>query len=321
MFFRRRRQNRMHERETILDVKLRTDQARAQKMRAVTQIATVVIGLPLGILAVWLTSSWAYDQLVSHNSAFAIRKIEAQTDGVIAPEQLQKWASVRVGDNLLGLDLTRIKRDLEMVPIVEQAMVERVLPDTLRLRIREREPVAQIPMLRRNPANGAIGMTRFFVDDSGRVMMPPEPGFTGSGTNPFNESLPVLSGLNSTEVRPGEELKSSKARVALDLLDEFEISDMVSAADFLNIDLGEPEVIQVTTGQGGKITFGERDLKGQLRRWRTIHDYGLQSGKAIASLDLSVTNNLPVRWIEASMAPPATRKQWKTPRTRKNKHV
>src|SRR5258706_17506 len=73
-------------------------------------------------------------------------------DGVIAPAQLRHWAGVKTGENLLAVDLARVKRDLEMVSMVRSVAVERVLPHTLRLRVSEREPLAQIyiPQVRTN---------------------------------------------------------------------------------------------------------------------------------------------------------------------------
>lgn len=57
---------------------------------------------------------------------------------------------MKVDHNLFALDLARIKRDLELAPAIQSAAVERVLPHTLKIRVTEREPVAQIvvPSLR-----------------------------------------------------------------------------------------------------------------------------------------------------------------------------
>ena len=53
-------------------------------------------------------------------------KFDVQTDGVIAPDQLRRWARVKPGENLFALDLARVKRDLELVPLIESVSVERV---------------------------------------------------------------------------------------------------------------------------------------------------------------------------------------------------
>jgi len=45
-----------------------------------------------------------------------------------------------------------------------------------------------------------------------------------------------------------------------------------------------------------------------LQRWRQIYNLGLQQQKTIATADLAVANNVPVRWTMASAAPVVTPK-------------
>jgi len=69
-----------------------------------------------------------------------------------------------------------------------------------------------------------------------------------------------------------------------------------------------PGVVVVTTGQGGEITFGLNNLEQQLRRWREIYDLGQRMNKAVVSLNLAVSNNVPVRWMETVAVPSASPK-------------
>jgi hypothetical protein len=93
--------------------------------------------------------------------------------------------------------------------------------------------------------------------------------------------------------------------VALQWIETFARSSMAGMVELKQIDVGQPGVLVVTTGQGSEITFGLTDLENQLRRWRVIVDHGQKTGKHLAAADLSVSNNIPTRWIEASLAPPA----------------
>jgi len=93
-------------------------------------------------------------------------------------------------------------------------------------------------------------------------------------------------------------------RAALRLIDLFEGSDMASIADLRRIDVAAADVLTVVTGEGSEVTFGLRDFERQLRRWREIRDVGYRLGKCIATVDLSVTHNIPVRWLEPGQAPP-----------------
>ena len=95
---------------------------------------------------------------------------------------------------------------------------------------------------------------------------------------------------------------------------------MAGLVDLKRVDVSSPEVLVVTTGQGSEVTFGLTDLEQQLRRWHAIFELGQKMGKAIATLDLAVTNNIPLRWLEASAVPPAPPKSPKPLRPKK-KHV
>ncbi len=61
-------------------------------------------------------------------------QIEVQTDGVLTAETIRRWAMVQTGQNLMALDLMRVKRDLELQPPIQFVAVERVLPRTLQTR-------------------------------------------------------------------------------------------------------------------------------------------------------------------------------------------
>src|SRR6187455_3666578 len=144
MWLGRKPKNRRLDRGHVLDVKLRSDQVRASRVRLGALTFGVLFGTVFGFYVLWLAGAWALDKLVYENQAFAIQQIDVQTDGVISTDQLRRWAGVKADENLLALDLARVKRDLELVPLISSVSVERVLPRTLRIRVTEREGVAQV---------------------------------------------------------------------------------------------------------------------------------------------------------------------------------
>ena len=96
MFWRKRKTtNRRMGRVSVLDVKLRSSQVRAVRARRVIVALGIGFGTVLGLYAVWCLGAFALNQLVYENKSFAIQKVEVQTDGVIAPEQLRRWSGVR----------------------------------------------------------------------------------------------------------------------------------------------------------------------------------------------------------------------------------
>ncbi len=304
MWFKREHKNRRLSRSHVLDVKLRSDQVRAARLRMITVACSIVLGTVLGIYLVWRTGEMLLNQFVYENADFAIQSIEVQTDGVIAPEQLRRWAGVKPGTNLIGLDLAAVKRNLELVSVIDTVSVERILPRTLKIRVTERQPVAQVDVPH-SDAVGQIAVSVYQLDADGVVMQPLDPRACTVPLAQMNDSLPVLAGLNFYQLQPGHRLESPQLQAALQLVMAFDHSPMTGLVDLRRIDVSSPQVVVVSTGQGSEITFGLGNLEQQLRRWRQIYDLGLRINRNIASADLAVENNVPVHWTEISVAPGA----------------
>src|SRR5436309_1584026 len=174
MWFRRKPRNRRLEREQVLEVKLQSGAARATRRRLLAIALGVSFATVFGAYLLWRSGEWALDRLVYENKAFAIQDLDIQTDGVIALSQLRRWAGVKPEQNLLALDLGRVKRDLELVPLIQSVSVERLLPHTLRVRVAEREPIAQI-VVPRSRAGGGVELGVYLLDGEGWVMVPLDP--------------------------------------------------------------------------------------------------------------------------------------------------
>ena len=319
MWLKRKPKNRRLGREQVLDVRLRSSHVRAARTRVFALTLGFMFAAVFGFYLFYRTGGWALDLLVYENKAFALQYMDVRTDGVIATDLLRRWAGVRLDENLLALDLARVKRDLELIPLIQSVSVERILPHTLRLRISEREPVAQINLASPRP-NESVQVAVYQVDAEGWVMSPLDQHQRATPSNQQADLLPVLSGIDDYVVQPGRRIATQQVRAALKLIVAFEQSSMAGLVDLKRIDVSSPEVLIVTTGQGSEVTFGLADLEQQLRRWHDIFDMGQRLSKAIATLDLAVNNHIPARWLEASAVPQATPKAPKPLRYRK-KHV
>jgi cell division septal protein FtsQ len=302
MWFKREQKNRRLRRGHLLDVKLRSDQVRATRTRLALILFMVPASTLLGLYLLWRTGEWALDKFVYENSTFAIQNIEVQTDGVIAPEQLRRWTNVKLGANLIALDLASVKRNLELVPMIDEVSVERVLPRTLKICVTEREPVAQVNVPTVS-ASGGIAVAVLQLDMEGYVMKPLDPRQCVIPLSQMSAQLPVVTGLNVYQLQPGHRVESPQAQAALQLIGAFGHSPMAGLVDLRRVDVSQPGVVIATTGQGGEITFGLENLEQQLGRWRKIYDLGMSKNKMIASLDLAVANNVPVRWAEIVSVP------------------
>lgn len=315
-WFKRKPRNRRLGGGHVLSVKLSSSRVRAARVRLSAIVLGVSFSTVFGFYLLWRTGEWTLNRLVFENNAFAIREIDVQTDGVIARDQLTRWAGVKPGDNLMALDLTRVKRDLGLSSLIQTVTVERVLPHTLKLRVVEREPVAQV-FVPRPGAKGGYEMIVLQLDVEGYVMLPLEPRQRATPTTQADELLPTLLGINPGELLPGKWVESQQVCAVLQLIDLFERSPMAGLADLRRIDLSAPEILQVTTGQRCEVTFPTHDLERQLRRWQLVYELGQSNNVAIANLDLSVANNIPVRWLAMSAVPPVAPKKINPQRNRK----
>lgn len=245
------------------------------------------------VLGVWYGISWVTRTGFSQNDHFNIRRIDIQTDGMVSAERIRLWARVQEGENLFSLDLLRVKRDLEMVPIIDKVAVERVLPDILRLSVTERKPLAGVVLYKQHQ-RGELKRMVYWIGRDGVLIPPNEMNNTA-----FKASvkwLPLITGLSQADLMPGRSIKSHQLKSALSLIEKFDLSPMAGLAHLQQIDVSRSETLEVMTWHGGRLTLALNGLERQLNRWRKIYDLGHEHQRAISSADLSIKNNLPVQW-------------------------
>ena len=301
MALKSRKKNKKTGQNNVLSVNVKSQQIRSERLRALRSFLIIGVTLMALLATSWLGGSLALTRLVYENESFAVLDMDYRTDGIISESQLKDLGGVEMGDNLLSLDLLRIKRNIELTPRVKIASVERFLPDTLQVRVTERVPMAQIWIWQRDSDNeGQYDCIRLQVDESGHLM-PPIVGQSVVFPQHQSEwSLPVIAGIDLKTLRtlaPGRPAGLPKLKAALEVIREYRKSAMVGEVDLRVVDLSQPQILRVTTGDGGQIDLSPNRLQQQFNRWATIRAHGQKYGLAIEAMDLSVTNNVPVRWM------------------------
>ena len=301
MVFRAKRRNSKSGRKKLLSVKVQSQQAKRERLRWLRSLLALAAAI-VGIIAVcWQGGAFALNRLVYENESFSVSQLDYRTDGIIIVDQLKQWGGVSSGDNLLKLDLLRIKRDIELAPRVKAASVERFLPDTLQVRVAERVPMAQVWAWQRDGAGVTdYDCVRVQLDETGHVMSPIDGYSVVEPEKQAEWSLPVVSGIELKKLKalyPGRPAGLPKLQAALGLIGEFRRSALAGVVDLRVIDLSQPRILRVTTGDGGQVDLSTDRLARQLNRWARIRAHGQKFGLAIEPVDLSVTNNVPVRWM------------------------
>ena len=158
---------------------------------------------------------------------FEVQKLSVSGLNRVDENEVLGKAGFELGANVFRVKLGDIRERVEELPWVRHALVERVLPDQIIIKIIEREPIGL----------ARIGGETYQFDIDAKILDP----------HPVSSSFPILDGL-----RPGDRkgnLKKVEAyrQVLEDLgqtaLSEIHISDsgevtVVSASDPLTINLG-----------------------------------------------------------------------------------
>jgi hypothetical protein len=142
----------------------------------------------------------------------------------------------------------------------------------------------------------------YLVDREGHVMLPFPAGMAPAEVIRAEASLPVLYGVQAATFAEGAPTADPRVLAALQFLGTYELSPLNTVTDIISVDLNRPGDLEVVTSHGSRITFGIRDLdpdfKMQVRNWVAVHQESVRLGRVIDTLDLSVTNNAPLRWLE-----------------------
>lgn len=291
----------------VLDVKQRSDVAAARRVRFSAKILALTLGTFLSFYLLWRVCGVALNALVYDNPDFAVQRVDVQTDGKISKEIVLQKCGVSPGMNLFRVNLREVKRNLEGISLIDSVSVERVLPGLLHIRVTEREPLAQVNVPC-GMAGGVPVLAVYQLDASGKVIIPIDPQEARVTSARAETGLPVITGSDALVAVMTNSINAEKFPnmvAALKLIDSFRLSPMVGLVDIRRVDVSAPNVLAVTTGQGTQVTFARGNFEQQLRRWREIYDYGKRMNKGdIASVDLAVANNVPVRWTLASVSQP-----------------
>lgn len=293
----RKKENRKRtKKDNVLDVKARSDSTSRRRAQFLFMAVSFSVGIIGGAWGIWKGGEFLLNRFVYDNKSFAIRKIEIRSNGVITRERLLQWAGVREGANLLEIDLPGVKHNLELTPNIRSVSLERQLPNLLKIRVWERQPVARYAAVLPRGEQGAYQRIEYLLDAEGFVMLPIDPRYRVATARERDKSLPMLINLDPAELRLGERVKGVTARSALQLIDVFPQSRMFTETRLKTIDVSAPTTLLVLDVNEAQITFGLERFEAQLNRWRLVYDRGLTQGLRVESLDLSIQNNIPAIW-------------------------
>lgn len=114
----------------------RRNHRQLQAKRILIIAANVTLALTVAVLATWL-----YRRTQS-SSRFSVQRVEATGALHTSADAINSITARYVGTNLFRLNIEQLRAELTALPWVERVAIEKRIPDTLVVRVFERQPVA-----------------------------------------------------------------------------------------------------------------------------------------------------------------------------------
>jgi len=242
-------------------------------------IAPLLIFLSLVVLVASLTvaaSAWA-----EYIGITKIKSIQFAGAHLLPAEEYERSLQPLLGVPLDEIDLNDVRMLMEAHPFVKAARVSRHYPYTLRVEIRERQPIA---MLNLKPI--------LFVDSEGVIL--PDMGLSD------NLLLPCLSGFNPTPelYPPGHETVSQKVQESVRLMNQ-----IMAVAPALYNNLSEillnnqDEYVFVLSEYPTRIVIGRENIWEKIKLLNAFENAigGPRNLSQYRYLDLRYKNQIVVR--------------------------
>jgi cell division septal protein FtsQ len=247
-----------------------------------TVLLLLAFGLHVGL-------GFAASHLLYENPRYALKRIEIEPAGHFSARNIRQAAGIEIGQNLWTLDLGRMTDDLEKLPYVSSARVERHFPDRVAIYLHERQPVVKIVGI-----NTDLGTREtFYLDRDCMVLKPRE----GEVVPPV---MPEIIGLTNAELQPGTQVDEDTLRRALEILDAIDkTEELHNSISIRSIDLSQPLSITMTTTRDLAITFRLDYIDQQMVRLQQIFETFVdKEQRTLRTVDLTPNINVPITFYD-----------------------
>jgi len=176
---------------------------------------------------------------------------------------------------------------LEQIPWVEHATVMRLLPNQLRVAVRERTPIAFV----------RIGDQIKLVDEAGVILDMPTAMMAAK-----HFSFPVVTGI-----RPGDPLSTRTPRMHLyqRFIAELDASGEKISSQLSEVDLSDPEDVRTTVPARGSdllLHFGDENFLARYRVYQTHLAEWEQQYPHLAAVDLRYDGQVVLKMADGAAA-------------------
>jgi len=285
---------RQRRQQHLLDVRVRSRRASHHRnWRILILLSKTALGI-----AFCAGSYYGIRQGLSHfffdNPDYRLSTIAVQTDGTLQRDQILKSAQLSEGLNIFSVNLARVRDQLQQLAQVDEAQVERKMPNEIDIHITERKPIAWITS-EKAISDPFVSDAAFLVDARGILMKEKK-------LLPEYLALPLITGCSSEALVPGKTIDSFEAKAALELLRLTTTSFMQTRFQIREVDVSKGYCLLVTDKNHTQVMFGFENLATQMQRLEQFLIYSDDSHREIETVDLLVARNIPVTFTKPAAA-------------------
>lgn len=188
------------------DSKKKSKAVNSKEKQKFTRIIIVLLIICFSLVAIAF-ACWGVSQvLFTKNKHLILRRVELVGMESRRCNALIKYLKLNLyKDNLYDIDIAAIRRKIEKISYIKSARIYRVLPDTLKIEITQRVPIAYLFRY------GA----KWVIDEDAVVM-------NKKYCMKLKYSLPVINGFKYERLRSGEKLSGLKQAIDLIKLTTYE---------------------------------------------------------------------------------------------------
>ena len=250
-------------------------------VRRSLSIVVVMLMFVLLVMGISKGFQWAERKLLSENPRFEIQQLVVECNGKLTEDFIREMSQLHEGQNLFARSIQEVEANLLEVSRIESVYIERDLPSTLILRVKERHPVARLM--------GNSNLRYPFLVDRFGVVLPYQRSLS---------ELPLIRGFTE-EARPGKRLSHRDIEYALRIITLIE--NHASLHQYIQLDeinVTHGDYIELTLKRGTEVRLPRFSLKSKLNKLATVIKIAEGQGRYVRWVDLTVDSvKVPVRYF------------------------
>ncbi len=197
---------------------------------------------------IWLMAA-AY-QKVTASSFFGVKAVEIYGVSRSSSDDIRRTVQMAaIKSGVWNADIGEIRVQVEKLPWVRSAVVSRVLPDGLRVRVKESVPVAAVK-----------------TDQGELLWADSEANILGAVSKEEARSLAVLRGWDEKKTDGAQKINQQRVKLYLKMMEEMKLSGLEKRINAVNVsDLEDAQVFVDQAGTVIPVSLGKEDFAKRLQ--------------------------------------------------------